>query len=421
MSGGGGGGGGGGGFCSEPELRRCSAALAAACDASACRDAVGTMLELVENCVEHPSEGKYRRVRLANERFRARVWLVPGCRDYLEASGFAVVPGGAFLELAPECPPALLVASLRTLRTAAFDAHQRYCAEQERNVQAAHADATAREAKRLRLQDRGVVISASTDACAPDAAAAVALSAVPTAVLERLTTVLRNVALHGEDAASAADPAAAKYFTLKRSNDKVAEVLREPAAAALLTACGFAEETAGGAVSVRAKLAADAASCVAGACQGLRTLEEALRLHVSSSAADHSSDLRMLRERGPRVPKEFAPPPAMGEMSQAAKEERLAATSLVGDVQGFMEQDWLLRGAVGYRADFRKEGKLLLAAYAAGEKGLAELHALRDRWEAKVAETKRETGRSMLDTIYTPPDAETGKPHPSTFTGRKVT
>ncbi len=47
---------------------------------------VEALLRLVQNCLAHPEEEKYRRVRATNESFRARVLAVKGGEDFLKAA-----------------------------------------------------------------------------------------------------------------------------------------------------------------------------------------------------------------------------------------------------------------------------------------------------------------------------------------------
>jgi len=73
------------------------------------RAAVSTILRILANVLEDPFQEKYRRVRLQNPTFQAKVSAVTGALDLLHAAGFGYVSEGeeTFLALplpAPEVP-----------------------------------------------------------------------------------------------------------------------------------------------------------------------------------------------------------------------------------------------------------------------------------------------------------------------------
>ena len=57
-----------------------------------------------------------------------------------------------------------------------------------------------------------------------------------------------------------------------------------------------------------------------------------------------------------------------------------------------------LHGGKGFVAEHRKESLRLKDKYA-GDNDIGYLHAVRDHWEARVEETKKVTGRSMIHTV----------------------
>jgi hypothetical protein len=73
------------------------------------RAAVTTILRILANVLQDPFEEKYRRVRLQNPTFQAKVSTVAGALDFLHAAGFGYVSerDETFLALpspAPEVP-----------------------------------------------------------------------------------------------------------------------------------------------------------------------------------------------------------------------------------------------------------------------------------------------------------------------------
>lgn len=69
------------------------------------RTAVITILRILLNILEDPFEEKYRRVRLQNPTFQAKVSAVQGALDLLHAAGFGYVSEGDETFLALPLPP----------------------------------------------------------------------------------------------------------------------------------------------------------------------------------------------------------------------------------------------------------------------------------------------------------------------------
>ena len=376
--------------------------------------AVGEALTVLEkilaNCVAHPGDEKYHQVRLTQEIFMNKVWRVHGCRRFLENVGFFLL--GTHVRLSAY-DPAKLLASLEAIREAKYQLHCKQSEQKQRRVEVLHYEAALKEERRLRLQERDTEINHLIDKHHPDPEVAEGLAQLPSSLIDRLTTILRNILLHKND------PTASKYFVLRCANPKIRELLDRPFVSDLLSECGFAtsEET----FSIEARLGEKSLdSDVAGA---LKTVESALKRSIALSEqaqADHREGVKLLRKRGVPQSAQSDPPPSGRQLSKDAQESLLTATQLINDIQGLMEQEWLLKGAIGYEANFRKEGKAMLERYNKAELSLINLHALKESWEERVEKVKATTGRTLVNTIYAPPDKETGKPHPSSFTGRNV-
>ena len=53
-----------------------------------------TIRVMCDNVAKHPTEPRYRKIRLGNSSFRQKVWGVPGGREVCEALGWRLVPDG---------------------------------------------------------------------------------------------------------------------------------------------------------------------------------------------------------------------------------------------------------------------------------------------------------------------------------------
>eukprot|EP01062_Namystynia_karyoxenos_P014750 TRINITY_DN15327_c1_g1_i1.p2 TRINITY_DN15327_c1_g1~~TRINITY_DN15327_c1_g1_i1.p2 ORF type:complete len:399 (+),score=163.13 TRINITY_DN15327_c1_g1_i1:77-1273(+) len=380
-------------------------ALRAAAGDDAAFAAVSLLLRMTRNVRDHPSDDKYRSVRAAAPAFQSAVAGSPEGRTLLRACGWALRrprQGGEPVAVLPESEgPAALLAALAALEECHFDLAEARREREEQRVASAHAAHLREERRREELLERRRAVDAAADA-APAVGDADALSRIPAAELETLAVLLRNPLLWPDEP---------KYRRLRRANGRLAPLLQGPAGE-LLRSAGFAPGEDGDYVL------GDPAR-LAGA---LRSVDEALRLQAERDAADFAEQSAALQQQGAqqrrrREEEERARP--VRPMSAAEQERLLTATRLISDVQGLMEQDWLLRGAVGVDAQFRKEGRALLESFKA-DGDLERLHRLKDHWERKVEQTKRDTGRTMVNTIYCRPDPETGKPHPSSFVGKNL-
>ena len=61
--------------------------------------AVDTFCKIVNNIISHPTEPKYRRIRLANPTFQEKLWSSIGGPELLQAVGFKVVDDGQYVEM----------------------------------------------------------------------------------------------------------------------------------------------------------------------------------------------------------------------------------------------------------------------------------------------------------------------------------
>eukprot|EP01060_Flectonema_neradi_P014535 TRINITY_DN2117_c0_g1_i3.p1 TRINITY_DN2117_c0_g1~~TRINITY_DN2117_c0_g1_i3.p1 ORF type:complete len:376 (+),score=70.01 TRINITY_DN2117_c0_g1_i3:72-1199(+) len=222
------------------------------------------------------------------------------------------------------------------------------------------------------------------------------LKTLPTDVLVNLDKLLRNIA---------ENPSSEKYRTLKKSNAMIATILSCPHAATHLQQAGFTDSSDNSLVCNSEPH--HLASCI-----------KALDAAVSQQAADEelafekqAEEMKALRKKKPKVDPSDQP---LGALDPSVQEELTTAMQLINDIQGYMEQEYLLRGAIGFDATFRKEGMKILEQFKV-HRSFKILHELRDNWAHKIEVTKRETKRSMVNTIYCPPDPETGKPHPASF------
>jgi Holliday junction resolvasome RuvABC DNA-binding subunit len=60
---------------------------------------VDTFCKIVNNIISHPTEPKYRRIRLANPTFQEKLWSSIGGPELLQAVGFKVVDDGQYVEM----------------------------------------------------------------------------------------------------------------------------------------------------------------------------------------------------------------------------------------------------------------------------------------------------------------------------------
>mmetsp|Transcript_14119 Transcript_14119/g.33649 ORF Transcript_14119/g.33649 Transcript_14119/m.33649 type:complete len:192 (+) Transcript_14119:63-638(+) len=59
-----------------------------------------TLLKVLNNIVEHPAEAKFRHLKTSNAALRAKVFDLPGAKEFLLSSGFTEEEGGEVLD----CP-----------------------------------------------------------------------------------------------------------------------------------------------------------------------------------------------------------------------------------------------------------------------------------------------------------------------------
>ena len=221
------------------------------------------------------------------------------------------------------------------------------------------------------------------------------LKNLPSHILERLHKLLRNI---GEN------PSTDMYRTIRVQNVSVKELLEFNEAEAQLKLAGF---TLFGDSLITTSNLNIIISC-------LKTVETSLSIQAAEEQQqfeDTADQMRQLRLKKPKPDPSEAP---LGLLDPSIQEELTTAMQLVNDIQGLMEQDYLLRGAVGYEATYRKNGKKIFEEFKC-HRSFKILHDLLDEWTLKVENTKRETKRTMFNTIHCPPDSETGKPHPATL------
>lgn len=111
------------------------------------------------------------------------------------------------------------------------------------------------------------------------------------------------------------------------------------------------------------------------------------------------------------------PPPALTVAAGTAPspdegipaELMLTATRLVNDVAGLMELCWLLEGGVGYIAQHRIAAKELMAEFKRSRgSGIDKLHAAKAVWEEKLRALKSEKGAFAVAAVMMPPKARLG-------------
>eukprot|EP00930_Biecheleria_cincta_P070170 TRINITY_DN57816_c0_g1_i1.p1 TRINITY_DN57816_c0_g1~~TRINITY_DN57816_c0_g1_i1.p1 ORF type:complete len:228 (-),score=52.70 TRINITY_DN57816_c0_g1_i1:423-1049(-) len=66
-----------------------------------------TLLKLLGNIVDNPSETKFRRLKTSNTVLRAKVFDVPGAQEFLLAAGFVEVDGEDAMDLSDSHPAGL--------------------------------------------------------------------------------------------------------------------------------------------------------------------------------------------------------------------------------------------------------------------------------------------------------------------------
>ena len=54
------------------------------------RTTLTTLKEYFKNILQHPNEGKYRQIKLANKKFSSKVWRYPACEELMKMSGWVV-------------------------------------------------------------------------------------------------------------------------------------------------------------------------------------------------------------------------------------------------------------------------------------------------------------------------------------------
>eukprot|EP00755_Sulcionema_specki_P015204 Sspe_Gene.58727::Locus_32234_Transcript_1_2_Confidence_0.750_Length_1263::g.58727::m.58727 len=367
-------------------------------------DAVKLMISILERIAKNPGDDKYRSVNTACQAF-APVGSHAALRECFVICGFT--DKGQFMEYDPATPTESLFAALDTLHGVSLDLHEEYCAAEEKRLAEQHDRMMKNEERRKSLLAAESRLPQLVDT-AERVGDVNTLAKLPDKCIETLVAVLRNCLLH---------PGDAKFHRLRCSNAKVQQTIAaHPDALAFLAKVGF--ESEGGELVVR-----NAGQCEQSLAGGLRTLEDVTRVQLETTTAEFNNQVEgMEKLRAVRQEQQKQQEVSLSKAATLGEEQKeylLAATQLISDIQGFMEQEWLLRGAVGYEAQFRKEGRRLMDEFKE-TLDIAKLHAIRDDWEKRVLKAKDETGRTMINTIYTPNDRETGKPHPSTFTGKNV-
>ncbi|KAJ9449323.1 hypothetical protein DIPPA_18387 [Diplonema papillatum] len=361
-------------------------------------EACRTMKKLIGNVVRDPTEPKYERLKVTeNSTFNKAVWSsVKGTRPFLAMAGFK--QQGFEVVLVSRSAVALTTA-VDVLDSALLDLQLRITGKREKAVEAAHSAHVRREQMREEAIQAAKDIDKLVDQAEP-AGDIEALSALPGPAIERLLVVFRNILR---------SPGDEKYRRLNTGNDKVAAITSHPAAAAHLLLCGFRLEATHYVLSFGEADRDTALRHVAG---GVRGLEKALLVESNRVALSFEEFTAYKHKVKKHAPAQEAP---KGPLDKAKQEERWTAMALINDVQGLMEQEWLLKGAVGFEAPFRKAGIELRKQYAEGSVGLIELNALRDTWEANVHAVKVDTGKTLIHTLL--PSRETEE-HDADMKGR---
>lgn len=64
-------------------------------------ESLKTIKTIIANVANHPTEPRYRKIRLDNSSFRRKVWDVEGGREVCEALGWRIVPGDQAVVVLP--------------------------------------------------------------------------------------------------------------------------------------------------------------------------------------------------------------------------------------------------------------------------------------------------------------------------------
>eukprot|EP00756_Hemistasia_phaeocysticola_P025914 Hpha_TRINITY_DN16032_c1_g1::TRINITY_DN16032_c1_g1_i1::g.121937::m.121937 len=300
--------------------------------------AVSLLQRMTDNVVQYPSDDKYRAVKLSSKAVSNNLWKYPEAQRLARASGW--VPRGEelVLALAPPggaagvCPAAVL--SVRSVLEGISLDLQAVCRRREEaRVAAAHeAHLREEEARRGRFE-RQLALDRAMDE-ADTIGDIEAISLLPGGVLETLSTLLRNPYLQ---------PETERMRRLRVENPRVAEILGHDVGVRVLRDAGFVESE-GKELELKDLTAIPGCLCALSAAVAIQQQRE------EDTFAEHAAAVARRGEAQKKRAQEEERDKMHKVLSPAQQERLLTATGLVSDVQGFMEQDWLLRGGQGFEA-----------------------------------------------------------------------